>query len=110
MLTCHLHMQNPDDILFLNDASTADGSANQYVSGQIFFDAFKGRYGHGGGGVVAMGIPMIAMFLCGMSSITSNSRCTGMLVDMHSLHYGMQTDVQLVQQYLPATLKADHLV
>ncbi len=34
----------------------------------------QGRYGTGGGGVVAMGIPLIAMFFCGASSVTSNSR------------------------------------
>ena len=34
----------------------------------------QGRYGHGGGGIVLMGIPAIAMFCCGMSSLTSNSR------------------------------------
>ena len=34
----------------------------------------QSRYGHGGGGIVLMGIPAIAMFCCGMSSLTSNSR------------------------------------
>ena len=34
----------------------------------------QGRFGTGTGGIVAMGIPMIAMFFCGGSSVTSNSR------------------------------------
>eukprot|EP00891_Asterochloris_glomerata_P001109 jgi/Astpho2/1109/e_gw1.00020.5.1_t len=59
----------------IQDASTfTTGTANGYLTGQIFFDAFQGRFGHGGGGIVLMGIPAIAMFCCGMSSLTSNSR------------------------------------
>eukprot|EP00891_Asterochloris_glomerata_P002201 jgi/Astpho2/2201/Aster-03190 len=59
----------------IQDPSTvADGTANGYITGQIFFDAFQARYGHGGGGIVLMGIPAIAMFFCGMSSLASNSR------------------------------------
>lgn len=34
----------------------------------------QARYGSGTGGVIAMGIPLVAMFFCGASSITSNSR------------------------------------
>lgn len=34
----------------------------------------QARYGTGTGAVVAMGIPLIAMFFCGASSVTSNSR------------------------------------
>ena len=34
----------------------------------------QARFGTGTGGIVAMGIPMIAMFFCGGSSVTSNSR------------------------------------
>jgi amino acid transporter len=36
--------------------------------------AMQARFGTGSGGIVAMGIPMIAMFFCGGSSVTSNSR------------------------------------
>ena len=50
------------------------GSANGYYVGQIFYDAFQGRFHHGGGGIVLLGIPMFAMFFCGMSSVISNSR------------------------------------
>ena len=49
-------------------------AAAPYPSGEIFYAAFQARYGHGGGGIVAMGIPAIAMFLCGFSSLCSNSR------------------------------------
>ncbi|BDA43078.1 Amino-acid permease BAT1 [Coccomyxa sp. Obi] len=59
-------IQDPDNL--------TTGNANGYISGQIFYDAFNGRYGTGSGGVVAMGIPLIAMFFCGASSVTSNSR------------------------------------
>ena len=34
----------------------------------------QARFGTGTGGIVAMGIPMIAMFFCGGSSVTSNLR------------------------------------
>ncbi|KAK9806414.1 hypothetical protein WJX73_003539 [Symbiochloris irregularis] len=51
-----------------------DGSAGGYVAGQIFYDAFHSRFGSGGGGVVALSIPGVAMLLCGMASLTSNSR------------------------------------
>ena len=74
-------MQDPQALIFTNDASSADGTAfldvnaSLYVSGQIFYDVFQARYGHGGGGVVVMGIPAIAMMLCTCSSVTSNSRC-----------------------------------
>ncbi|KAK9915256.1 hypothetical protein WJX75_006770 [Coccomyxa subellipsoidea] len=55
-------------------ANLTAGNANGYTSGQIFYDAFYARYGTGTGAVVAMGIPLIAMFFCGASSVTSNSR------------------------------------
>ena len=40
----------------------------------ICHDDPQARFGTGTGGIVAMGIPMIAMFFCGGSSVTSNSR------------------------------------
>ena len=49
-------------------------AAAPYPSGEIFYAAFQARYGHGGGGIVAMGIPAIAMYLAGFSSLCSNSR------------------------------------
>ncbi|KAK9806449.1 hypothetical protein WJX73_008244 [Symbiochloris irregularis] len=59
----------------IQDGATLDnGTAGGYVAGQIFYDAFNARFESGGGGVIALFIPAISMFLCGMSSITSNSR------------------------------------
>lgn len=49
-------LQNIDDL--------ATGSAGGYYTGQIFYDIFVARYGHGGGGIVLMGIPMLGMFFC----------------------------------------------
>ena len=57
---------SPDNIL--------SGPANGYYVGQIIWDIFQAKYSHGGGAIVMMGIPMIAMFFCGMSSVISNSR------------------------------------
>ena len=34
----------------------------------------QGRYGNTTGALVAMAIPLVAMFFCGASSVTSNSR------------------------------------
>lgn len=51
-----LWLQNLDDL--------ATGAAGGYYSGQIFYDIFVARYGHGGGGIVLMGIPMFGMFFC----------------------------------------------
>lgn len=45
-----------------------------YAIAQVFYDVFNGRYGTGTGGIVCLGIPAFAVFFCGMSSITSNSR------------------------------------
>ncbi|XP_016508816.1 amino-acid permease BAT1 homolog isoform X3 [Nicotiana tabacum] len=45
-----------------------------YAIAQIFYDAFKSRYGSGTGGIVCLGIIAVAVFFCGMSSLTSNSR------------------------------------
>ena len=39
------------------DNLNASGSAGGYISGQIYYDAFSARFGHGGGGIVAMGEP-----------------------------------------------------
>ena len=36
------------------------GSAGGYVSGQIYYDAFLARFGHGGGGIVAMGTALLS--------------------------------------------------
>ncbi|KAJ1382937.1 Amino acid/polyamine transporter I [Sesbania bispinosa] len=41
---------------------------------EIFYLAFKRRYGTGVGGIICLGIVAVAIFFCGMSSVTSNSR------------------------------------
>lgn len=58
----------------ISPENIVSGPANGYYVGQIFWDIFQARYGHGGGAIVLMGIPMIAMFFAGMSTVTSNSR------------------------------------
>lgn len=45
-----------------------------YAIAQIFYDVFKSRYGSGVGGIVCLGVIAVAVFFCGMSSLTSNSR------------------------------------
>lgn len=51
-----------------------DNDAGGYAIAQVFYLAFKSRYGHGAGGIVCLGIVAVAIFFCGMSSVTSNSR------------------------------------
>ena len=63
---CLLCLQDPGNLL--------TGEADGYVSGQIFYDVFKARGNSTAVPVVVMGIPAIAMFLTGMSSVTANSR------------------------------------
>ena len=50
-LICLCSLQDTSDLL--------DGSAGGYVSGQIYYDAFLARFGHGGGGIVAMGAALL---------------------------------------------------
>lgn len=45
-----------------------------YAIAQIFYDAFKNRFGSGVGGILCLGVIAVAVFFCGMSSLTSNSR------------------------------------
>ncbi|XVE75246.1 hypothetical protein DITRI_Ditri12bG0080300 [Diplodiscus trichospermus] len=51
-----------------------DNDAGGYAIAEIFYIAFKNRYGNGVGGIICLGVVAIAIFFCGMSSITSNSR------------------------------------
>ncbi|XP_022878489.1 amino-acid permease BAT1 homolog isoform X1 [Olea europaea var. sylvestris] len=51
-----------------------DNDSGGYAIAEIFYQAFKSRYGHGVGGIICLGIVAVAIFFCGMSSITSNSR------------------------------------
>lgn len=51
-----------------------DNDAGGYAIAEIFYQAFKNRYGSGAGGIICLGIIAVAIFFCGMSSVTSNSR------------------------------------
>ncbi|KAB5538154.1 hypothetical protein DKX38_015687 [Salix brachista] len=51
-----------------------DNDAGGYAIAEIFYQAFKGRYGNGVGGIICLGVVAVAIFFCGMSSVTSNSR------------------------------------
>ncbi|VAH77388.1 unnamed protein product [Triticum turgidum subsp. durum] len=51
-----------------------DNEAGGYAIAQVFYLAFKSRYGSGVGGIVCLGIVAVAIYFCGMSSVTSNSR------------------------------------
>ncbi|KAJ4749509.1 hypothetical protein LUZ62_083914 [Rhynchospora pubera] len=51
-----------------------DNDAGGYAIAEVFYLAFKNRYGSGVGGIVCLGIVAVAIFFCGMSSVTSNSR------------------------------------
>ncbi|KAF2310887.1 hypothetical protein GH714_018178 [Hevea brasiliensis] len=51
-----------------------ENDAGGYAIAEIFYQAFKNRYGSGAGGIVCLGVVAIAIFFCGMSSVTSNSR------------------------------------
>jgi amino acid transporter len=49
--------------------------AHGYAIAQIFYDAFQNRYGSGTGGIVCLVVVSVAVFFCGLTSVTSNSRC-----------------------------------
>ncbi|TVU34524.1 hypothetical protein EJB05_16359 [Eragrostis curvula] len=51
-----------------------DNDAGGYAIAEVFYLAFKSRYGNGVGGIVCLGIVAVAIYFCGMSSVTSNSR------------------------------------
>ncbi|GAB2228570.1 hypothetical protein Droror1_Dr00022690 [Drosera rotundifolia] len=51
-----------------------DNDAGGYAIAEIFYLAFKSRFGTGVGGTFCLGIVGVAIFFCGMSSVTSNSR------------------------------------
>ncbi|XAR72304.1 hypothetical protein NMG60_11018896 [Bertholletia excelsa] len=53
---------------------SVDNHAGGYAIAEVFYLAFKDRYGNGYGGIVCLGVVAVAIFFCGMSSITSNSR------------------------------------
>ncbi|XP_044494433.1 amino-acid permease BAT1-like isoform X2 [Mangifera indica] len=51
-----------------------DNDAGGYAIAEIFYLAFKSRFGSGVGGILCLGVVAVAIFFCGMSSVTSNSR------------------------------------
>ncbi|GAA0151493.1 hypothetical protein Leryth_018946 [Lithospermum erythrorhizon] len=59
------------DIPYILSSNNESGG---YATAQIFYQAFKNRYGNGLGGIICMCIPAVGVFFGGMSCITSNSR------------------------------------
>ncbi|KAI4357735.1 hypothetical protein L6164_001666 [Bauhinia variegata] len=59
------------DISYLLSKSNDAGG---YAIAEVFYLAFKQRYGSGAGGIICLGVVAVAVFFCGMSTITSNSR------------------------------------
>ncbi|CAL4911753.1 unnamed protein product [Urochloa decumbens] len=53
-----------------------DNDAGGYAIAEVFYLAFKSRYGNGVGGIICLWIVAIAIYFCGMGSVTSNSRMT----------------------------------
>ncbi|XP_021753962.1 amino-acid permease BAT1-like [Chenopodium quinoa] len=53
---------------------SSENDAGGYAIAQVFYQAFKSRYGTGIGGIICLCIVAVAIFFCGMSSVTSNSR------------------------------------
>jgi amino acid transporter len=60
-----------DDIPYLLDAGNDAGG---YAVAQALYDAFRRRFGSGVGGIVCMGIVAVAVFICGSTNVTSDSR------------------------------------
>lgn len=59
------------DIPYLLDENN---NAGGYAIAEVFYRAFKSRYGSGVGGIICLGVVGVAIFFCAMSSVTSNSR------------------------------------
>ncbi|CAN6469953.1 unnamed protein product [Victoria cruziana] len=53
---------------------SSENDAGGYAIAEVFYLAFKDRYGNGVGGIICLGVVAVAIFFCGMSSVTSNSR------------------------------------
>lgn len=63
---------------------SSENDAAGYAIAEVFYLAFKNRYGSGVGGIICLGIVAVALFFSGISALTSNSRnVTGWY--MHSL-------------------------
>uniref|UniRef100_A0A0D6QS10 Amino acid permease/ SLC12A domain-containing protein n=1 Tax=Araucaria cunninghamii TaxID=56994 RepID=A0A0D6QS10_ARACU len=55
---------------------SSHNDAGGYAIAEIFYQSFKKRYGNGTGGIICLGVVAVAIYFCGMSSVTSNSRMT----------------------------------
>jgi hypothetical protein len=53
---------------------STDNDAGGYAIAQALYTTFQLRYGSGIGGLVCLGVVAVAIFLCGVACITSNSR------------------------------------
>uniref|UniRef100_A0A803LJF7 Uncharacterized protein n=1 Tax=Chenopodium quinoa TaxID=63459 RepID=A0A803LJF7_CHEQI len=53
---------------------SSENDAGGYAIAEVFYLAFKSRYGSGTGGIICLCVVAVAVFFCGMSSMTSNSR------------------------------------
>ncbi|KAI3997527.1 hypothetical protein MKX01_008134 [Papaver californicum] len=51
-----------------------NNDAGGYAAAQLFYEAFNSRYGSGVGGIICFGVAAVAIFFCGMGTITNNSR------------------------------------
>uniref|UniRef100_A0A0D3EYL0 Amino acid permease n=1 Tax=Oryza barthii TaxID=65489 RepID=A0A0D3EYL0_9ORYZ len=51
-----------------------DNDAGGNAVAQAFYTTFHRRYGSGLGGILCLGVVVVAVFLCGLACITSNSR------------------------------------
>ncbi|KAK4608522.1 hypothetical protein RGQ29_002081 [Quercus rubra] len=58
----------------ISDLLDENNDAGGYAIAEIFYQVFKSRYGTGVGGIICLGVVAVAIFFCGMSSVTSNSR------------------------------------
>jgi len=58
----------------ITDLLSDENDAAGYAIAEIFYLAFKSRFGSGVGGIICLGVVAVAIFFCGMSSVTSNSR------------------------------------
>ncbi|KAF3792360.1 Amino-acid permease BAT1-like protein [Nymphaea thermarum] len=55
---------------------SSENDAGGYAVAEIFYLAFKHRYGSGVGGILCLAVIAVAVFFCGMALVTSNSRTT----------------------------------
>ncbi|KAK8938261.1 hypothetical protein KSP40_PGU003529 [Platanthera guangdongensis] len=53
---------------------SVDNDAGGYAVAEVFYLTFKSRYGNGAGGIICLVVVAVAIFFCGLSSVTSNSR------------------------------------